>query len=57
MPFNDREMERGYGLCDCGKGVHLLQAGTEAKLYMCAMCKIPVADRDTFFIENNTETN
>lgn len=42
------ELERGYSLCDCG-AVHLHQAGYEAKLHCCSLCKQWICDADEFF--------
>lgn len=47
--IKNEDIEKGYSICDCGAGIFLLQAGTEADLHMCSMCKSMVADRDEFF--------
>ena len=46
----DKEMDQGYSLCECGKGVHLHQAGFEVETHICAQCGREVADKKDFFM-------
>lgn len=45
----EQDKEKGYEVCECGKGVMLHQAGFEVNLHMCSLCKQSVADPDEFF--------
>lgn len=48
-PFPKDELERGYSECACGHGISLHQAGYDAEMYLCGMCKREVADAVDFF--------
>ena len=49
----DKQKEKtGHTLCECGEGVHLHEAGYEADLHMCAVCRCMVAD-PVDFEQNN----
>lgn len=50
---NDQDKEQGYKVCECGHGVHLLQAGFEIDLHSCEQCGEHVADKDDFFKIND----
>lgn len=44
----EAEKTQGYKTCECGHGVHLLQAGFEIETYSCDQCGEHVADKDEF---------
>ncbi|MBA3755584.1 MAG: hypothetical protein H0X02_04870 [Nitrosomonas sp.] len=48
-PFDIQDQDRGFSECNCGEGVHLHQAGYDAQMKLCGMCKSEVADADDFF--------
>lgn len=48
-PFPKDDIERGYSECACGHGVSLNQAGDDAEMYLCSMCRRDVADAKDFF--------
>jgi DNA-directed RNA polymerase subunit RPC12/RpoP len=45
----DIEKDQGYRICECGKNVHLLQAGFECRHIKCSECGYSVVDREQFF--------
>mgnify|MGYP001579861146 CR=1 FL=1 len=44
----EEEKYKGYQLCSCGHGVHLLTAGFDVEMTMCGQCMREVADVDEF---------
>lgn len=51
--MTEQEKDQGYRVCECGHGVHLLQAGFEIDLHSCEQCGEHVADKDEFMRLNN----
>lgn len=45
----EKEKDQGYQICECGKNVHLLQAGFECRHIKCVECGYSVVDREQFF--------
>ena len=44
----DQEKDQGYRICECGKNVHLLQAGFECRHIKCGECGYSVVDLNEF---------
>jgi len=45
-----KDYDRGYQICPCGDGAHLLQSGFDVDLTMCPQCMREIADIDGFKI-------
>lgn len=44
------ELERGFSECGiCNQCLHMNQAGHDAEMHMCSICKQMVVDRAEFF--------
>lgn len=44
--FTEEDYEIGFAICECGKNVHTLQAGFDAKRVICDTCKSSVISID-----------
>lgn len=43
-----QDYDRGYQICPCGDGAHLLQSGFDVDMTMCQGCMREIADIDDF---------